>query len=285
MHKILTAIGVLLAAAHGAAAQFPLPPSGPPMAAPLASPSPSPWPAALALALAVTLAPVCCPGAGPESAAIGAALPCPAACRETNTCRPGRPQRHRQPWRHRQFHGPGRRPAFGRSWIGVDYLMWWFKDAPVPVPLVTTSNAADGGVVGRPSTQVLFGNPAARSGLQSGVQLNLGHWFDDNETDRHRTHRASFSRPATSPTSPPHVQQSQPNPGRALHRSGQRAVGVHRLRHQSEQRLPGHRQHHGQFLDQPVGSRDQRHAQPDAHQQLPAQPARRRFATSACRKA
>jgi hypothetical protein len=72
-------------------------------------------------------------------------------------------------------------PPFGRSWIGADYLMWWFKDAPVPVPLVTTSNAADAGIVGRPSTQVLFGNQSLDAGLQSGVQLNMGLWLDNEE--------------------------------------------------------------------------------------------------------
>jgi hypothetical protein len=79
------------------------------------------------------------------------------------------------------FTDMGAPPPFGRSWFSADYLMWWFKDAPLPVPIVTTSNAADAGVIGRPSTQVLFGNQPLDAGMQSGIQLNLGHWIDNDE--------------------------------------------------------------------------------------------------------
>ena len=182
MHKILTAIGVLLAAAHGAAAQFPLPPSGPPMAAPLASPSPSPWPPPSPSPSPSPSLPSVAPAPDPNPPPLVQPSPAPPpAAKQTLADLAGHNDTV-SPGVLGCFMDLGAAPSFGRSWIGVDYLMSWFKNAPVPGPLVTTSNAADGGVVGRPSTQVLFGSEPLNAGLQSGVQLNLGLWLDHNET-------------------------------------------------------------------------------------------------------
>ncbi|HKI30681.1 MAG TPA: hypothetical protein VKA46_02230 [Gemmataceae bacterium] len=48
----------------------------------------------------------------------------------------------------------------GRFWGGADSLLWWVKDGPLPLPLVTTGNPSDPhpGALGQPGTHVLFGD-------------------------------------------------------------------------------------------------------------------------------
>src|SRR5262249_23780800 len=57
-----------------------------------------------------------------------------------------------------------------RSWARVEYLLWWVKNTPVPVPLVTTGDPNVGfdpnsvntvntaGAIGQPGTLVLVGD-------------------------------------------------------------------------------------------------------------------------------
>src|SRR5947209_3363321 len=46
-----------------------------------------------------------------------------------------------------------------RLWANADYLLWWIRKGPLPVPLVTTGSENDAlpGVPGQPGTRVLFG--------------------------------------------------------------------------------------------------------------------------------
>ena len=68
------------------------------------------------------------------------------------------------------------------AWAQLDFLMWWGKGSGVPA-LVTTSvpanvPRAEAGVLGFPTTQVLFGNEKLGNELQSGGRLNAGVWLD-----------------------------------------------------------------------------------------------------------
>jgi hypothetical protein len=67
-------------------------------------------------------------------------------------------------------------------WIGVDALLWWTKNQPVGVPLVTTGPASQGasaGSLGAPGTASLNG----RLGYgEEGARLYLGAWFDTGST-------------------------------------------------------------------------------------------------------
>jgi len=72
-----------------------------------------------------------------------------------------------------------------RIWGSADYLLWWVKNAPMPVPLVTTGDPNVGfplvnsaGALGQPSTRVLFGNSDVNFGTFSGMSFTLGGWFD-----------------------------------------------------------------------------------------------------------
>jgi hypothetical protein len=68
--------------------------------------------------------------------------------------------------------GPG-----GRFWFRADYLQWWTQGSRV-VPLVTTSsNITDEGIIGRPTTSVLFGGERIDGGGQPGAKLSGGFWF------------------------------------------------------------------------------------------------------------
>jgi hypothetical protein len=68
----------------------------------------------------------------------------------------------------------------GRFWIGADYLLWWTKTSPV-LPLVTTSTAASGGIIG-PGTTVLVGGSSIDYEAFSGFRFVLGFWLDEEQT-------------------------------------------------------------------------------------------------------
>ena len=73
---------------------------------------------------------------------------------------------------------PGRYGCCGPFWFRGDYLLWWSKGYHVP-PLVTTStDPADGGILGEPTTSILFGDEEIDFGSQSGGRFWIGCWFD-----------------------------------------------------------------------------------------------------------
>lgn len=66
-------------------------------------------------------------------------------------------------------------------WVGADFLLWWVKDAPIPVPLVTTGdpNNPNSGTLGFPDTRVLYGAHDQGFGVNAGLRLNIGGWLDE----------------------------------------------------------------------------------------------------------
>jgi hypothetical protein len=66
---------------------------------------------------------------------------------------------------------PGRQPRFYAS---GEYLLWWLQGQQVPV-LATTSAPQDFGILGAPTTQVLFGGNAIGTGLFSGGRFTAGY--------------------------------------------------------------------------------------------------------------
>jgi hypothetical protein len=79
---------------------------------------------------------------------------------------------------------PEPEPSPERFWFRADYLLWWTKDGPLPMPLVTTgpTSATVIGGLGQPGTQVLFGGSNQDYGTASGLRLEAGAWLDH---DRH----------------------------------------------------------------------------------------------------
>ncbi len=83
--------------------------------------------------------------------------------------------------------------ALDRGWARVEYLLWWVKDAPLPVPLVTTGDPRVGfdprmvntvntaGAIGQPGTRVLLGSDGINSRYYSGMRLALGAWVGDGK--------------------------------------------------------------------------------------------------------
>jgi Putative beta barrel porin-7 (BBP7) len=71
-----------------------------------------------------------------------------------------------------------------RQWYAsADYLLWWFKDSPVPVPLLTTtSNPASMPVaaINDLNTRVILGNESLGGGVHQGARFALGWWIDDS---------------------------------------------------------------------------------------------------------
>ncbi len=63
-----------------------------------------------------------------------------------------------------------------RFWVSGEYLMWWVKNGPVPVPLVAT------GPLGGPTPgQVLFGDGNINYGMFSGLRITAGAWLDPGQ--------------------------------------------------------------------------------------------------------
>jgi hypothetical protein len=68
--------------------------------------------------------------------------------------------------------------------VGVELILWWLREGRVP-PLLTTSSAASAGILGRPDTQVLYGDQRleTRHGDRfNGTRIDLGYWFDDDRS-------------------------------------------------------------------------------------------------------
>jgi hypothetical protein len=74
---------------------------------------------------------------------------------------------------------------FHRIYVRADYLLWWGKGFWAP-PLVSSSvdgtPRTDAGVLGLPTTFVLFPNGNLADTLQSGGRVRLGYWFDPCDT-------------------------------------------------------------------------------------------------------
>jgi len=75
-------------------------------------------------------------------------------------------------------------PACGR-WATVDYLLWWRRGSHFP-PLVTTSPVGtpqvDAGVLGEPTTVILFGDDDYGGEARPGGRVTLGAWLNACES-------------------------------------------------------------------------------------------------------
>ncbi len=66
-----------------------------------------------------------------------------------------------------------------RTWVDADYLLWWFRSAPVSPAVLTTGNLTSptslgSGILGTPSTSVLAGNGYLNQGPYSGFRIGAG---------------------------------------------------------------------------------------------------------------
>ncbi len=71
-----------------------------------------------------------------------------------------------------------------RLWARAEYLLWWTQGSHVP-PLVTSSPVgtaqADAGVLGKPTTTVLFGDTGLNTRLRSGGRFTVGYWLEPRQ--------------------------------------------------------------------------------------------------------
>jgi hypothetical protein len=91
------------------------------------------------------------------------------------------------------FSSPGKGADRCQIWARTEYLLWWVRNAPLPVPIVTTGDPNVGfdpkmldtvntaGAIGQPGTQVLLGGNSINLHAASGVRLTLGGWFDGDQ--------------------------------------------------------------------------------------------------------
>lgn len=64
-------------------------------------------------------------------------------------------------------------PEPGRFTVSAEALLWWFKDSPAPVPLVTD------GLVGQPGTKTFLGGDDLDTGANPGFRLTAGYAFTE----------------------------------------------------------------------------------------------------------
>jgi hypothetical protein len=73
----------------------------------------------------------------------------------------------------------------GHVWADAELLLWWTRGMNVP-PLVTSSPAgtprALAGVLGAPTTRILFGGDKINDDMQAGFRVRAGMWLDDCNT-------------------------------------------------------------------------------------------------------
>jgi|SRR5579884_2522093 len=69
----------------------------------------------------------------------------------------------------------------GDMWFDAEYLMWWVKDAHLPV-LATTGPVDGGGLLGAPGTKIVLGGNDEEQGIFSGGRFGAGMWLDDCHT-------------------------------------------------------------------------------------------------------
>jgi hypothetical protein len=80
---------------------------------------------------------------------------------------------------------PGFAPSSGgrHFYIFGEYLLWWLSKESAPV-LATTSAPQDFGILGQPTTRVLFGGgQIGNSDPFSGARFRAGYWFDSCMTN------------------------------------------------------------------------------------------------------
>jgi hypothetical protein len=71
------------------------------------------------------------------------------------------------------------------NWAGIDYLLWFVKSAPLPIPLVNTTigpedlaNSPAAGGIDDPLATTLLGRKTIDFGARSGIRVWGGRWFD-----------------------------------------------------------------------------------------------------------
>lgn len=73
------------------------------------------------------------------------------------------------------------RPSCSRFWASSEYLLWWVKDTPMPVPVVTTGPATPNltPVLAQPGTVILIGGHDIDEDVHSGGRFTFGCWLGD----------------------------------------------------------------------------------------------------------
>ncbi len=132
-----------------------------------AQPPTSPAPAAADTGVApnANMPPAVLPAQGPATA--------PAAALPAVSMPPAAPMSIQPYWRLVEPHSVWE----DRTWVSNEVLVWWVKNGPQPVPLISSSNAADVGTIGAPSTQILYGGNSIDYGTVPGYRLDFGTWF------------------------------------------------------------------------------------------------------------
>lgn len=69
-----------------------------------------------------------------------------------------------------------------RLWINAGFAFNWASDGPLTDALLTTSDAADQGLIGAPSTVILLGRQKIDYGTFYGFRFGMGSWWNADRT-------------------------------------------------------------------------------------------------------
>ncbi len=70
----------------------------------------------------------------------------------------------------------------GKLWARADYLLWWTRGSRVPALVTTSTDQNDNGILGQPTTSVLYGDNRDASDARSSMRYSFGYWFDSCQT-------------------------------------------------------------------------------------------------------
>jgi hypothetical protein len=80
------------------------------------------------------------------------------------------------------FESPAGMPRGPHSWLGIEYLLYWTKNAPLPVPIATAGPASGLGILGTTGTIVVLGNSDYSFNTRSGLRVSGGWWLTENQS-------------------------------------------------------------------------------------------------------
>jgi len=67
-----------------------------------------------------------------------------------------------------------------RFYFTGEYLLWWTKQDKVPPLSSTSGDPFDNGIIGNPTTELIFGGDGIGGGPQSGFRFGAGFWLDND---------------------------------------------------------------------------------------------------------
>ncbi len=78
--------------------------------------------------------------------------------------------------------GDNASPSVPKMWFDLGWFLGWTNSTPMPHPLLTTSDPADAGILGAPTTVLLLGQTRFTYGTFNGIRFSSQGWWNADRT-------------------------------------------------------------------------------------------------------